>query len=220
MTHKRLTGLLATVCCYAATAVARQPTDSAPPPATANAAQAGDTGTEGSSIRHERLDWHIPDPVRGRELAQQRRQAATDAGDTGRIAYIDRLVGHLGTYDRPEKMRLTLEEVVQRTLANSYMIETVRYNPAVDATRVVEAEAAFDAVWFADVMNTKVDQPTANQLVSAGADFFSMNAGLRKLLSSGALVTGQYRLQRTKQSFAFQTLNPAYASSLERDICS
>jgi len=129
-----------------------------------------------------------------------------------RIKYLPRVLQRIETIRRPARLELTLEEAIRRTLANNYLIQTLSYNPAIEATRVVEAQAAFDAVFFTNVIKNKVDRPTGSELMSTDLDFFQMSTGLRKLLPSGMQLGGRYELQRTKQAFVFQQINPEYIS--------
>src|SRR3954468_11777447 len=55
-----------------------------------------------------------------------------------------------GIGDEPV-VRLTLQEVIQRTVANNKDVAVAGYEPAIDETRVVEAEARFDPTFFANV---------------------------------------------------------------------
>lgn len=169
-------------------------------------------------ISTEQLRQELPSPEQARERAVSLLEQARKDNNEAQLVYHSSVIKRIDTIRREKQLPLTLEQVLARTLANNYTIQTVSYNPAVETTRVVEAEAAFDAVFFTTVSNRKIDQPTASQLASSGAEFFNLGIGVRKLLPTGTLVTGQYGLGRTKQSFSFQTLNPAYTSSFSIDI--
>ena len=45
-------------------------------------------------------------------------------------------------------VKMTLQEAVQRAVANSLDVKVQGYSPAIEATRVVEAEARFDPTFF------------------------------------------------------------------------
>lgn len=160
-------------------------------------------------IPADRLLWHLPAPESAKEtvLADVKRWRGPGAEAKGNA-----LLAQIDSIRRTKQVHLTLEEAIRRALANNYAIQTLSYDPAIATTRVVEEQARFDALLFASVLNRKVDQPTANTLFSTGADFFTLEAGIRKLLPAGTRVEGKYELSRAKQSFAFQTLNPAYTS--------
>jgi outer membrane protein TolC len=160
----------------------------------------------------ERLAWHVPDPELAREKALERRNRAQQVDDKTTAAYQSRVLERIDTIRRAEQVRLSLEGVIQRTLANNYTLEVLRYNPAIDTTRVVEAEAAFDAAFFTNLVKNKVDRPTGSPLMPADVDQFQSSSGIRKLLASGAQVSGRYEFQRTDQTFAYQEINPEYTS--------
>ena len=80
---------------------------------------------------------------------------------------------------------------------------------------MVEAEAAFDALFFMDVVKKIEDKPSGSQLTSTDLDYFELSTGIRKLLPTGMQVTGTYLMRRTKTSLSFQQLNPEYFNHLE-----
>lgn len=172
----------------------------------------------GITAVNDLLVSHLADPEEARLQVLEELEKSRSLGNTGRTELHARVLKQIESIRRPRQVRLSLEDVLRRTLANNYTIQTISYNPAIEATRVIEAEAAFDAVFFANIRNQKIDQPTANTLSSTGAEFFSLSSGVRKLLPAGAVVTGRYDLRRSKQNFAFQTLNPAYTSNLVLDV--
>ncbi len=175
---------------------------------------------EPSVFSLERLAEHLPDLGPARQQAAKALDDAREAKDKAATAYWTHVIERIDGVRRPTQVRLTLEEVIQRTLANNYTIQTISFNPAVETTRVVEAESAFDAVLFGNLSKRNIDQPTASELQSTDADFLTLNAGVRKLLPHGALATAQYSMSRTKQTFAFQdpTLNPSYSTDFILDL--
>ncbi len=176
-----------------------------------------DTAAEGDSrgesiIPSERLVWHIPDPEHARADSLELLRRAQEAGEKTTIHRYTRVLEWADTIRRPEKLRLTLEDAIRRTLANNYVIQTLSYNPAIETTRVVEAQAAFDALFFTSITKSNIDRPTGSQLMATDLDMFSLSTGVRKLLPSGMQVSGAYSLDRTKQAFVFQEINPEYVS--------
>ena len=168
----------------------------------------------------DRLAWHLPDLRTAQASTMQSIEQAVQVGDEDQAAYHKRLLSAIESVIRSVHVELTLEETIRRTLANNYTIETLSYNPAVANTRTIEAEAAFDALLFSNFSKRNVDQPTASQLFAADADFTTFEAGLQKRLSAGTVITGQYSLDRIKQSFAFQDprFNPAYTSDFSLSL--
>jgi len=167
----------------------------------------------------QRLTRHVPDPEVDRMRALELLEQARTEGKTQEVGRITRVLERADSIRREEQLHLTLEGVVRRALANNYMLEMASYNPAIETTRVVEAQAAFDAVFFSNLQKRKVDQPTATELAATKSDFLTWNTGVRKLLASGAEVSTRYELGRSKQeNFAFQVLNPAYQSDIVLEI--
>jgi outer membrane protein TolC len=98
-------------------------------------------------------------------------------------------------------------------LETNYAIQVVRYNPAIESTRVVEAEAAFDAIFFTNITKNNIDRPSGSQLQATDFDAFTSNYGIRKVLPTGMSVSGSYQLNRTKTALSFQQINPEYTSN-------
>ena len=167
-----------------------------------------------TSLSLDILTEHIPDPDTGRERAERQLSSLTQQQHKSRRDYFTRVIERINDIQRDKKRHLSLEDVIHQTLESNYGIQVVRYNPAVEMTRVVEAESAFDAVFFTNITKNKVDRPTGSQLQSTNLDFFELSTGVRKILPLGTQVRGSYQLRRTKQEFAFQLINPEYFSSL------
>ncbi|NLX13178.1 MAG: TolC family protein [Phycisphaerales bacterium] len=114
---------------------------------------------------------------------------------------------------RPKQVSLSLAEAIERGLRHSYYMQASSYAPAIDAARIVEAEAQFDAVFYTSFINDKSDRPTASQLMSSEALTRGFESGLRKRLATGAAVRTAYQLQRSSTNLTFQTMNPSYFNS-------
>ncbi|MFQ5590244.1 MAG: TolC family protein [Phycisphaerae bacterium] len=173
---------------------------------------------EGVSIPPDRLDWHLPDPQGHRVSVEAQLHDAERAGDRASIESITRVLKRVGAIHRPRQMSLSLQDALHRALKNSFAIAVASYNPAVETTRVVEAEAAFDALFFANVIKNIQDQPPESQLVTAHRDSFSLESGVRKLLPVGTQVSASFALTRSKTSSRFATqfgqVNPQYTSNI------
>ncbi len=155
-----------------------------------------------------RLIHHLPDPERVyRDLL-----ARKDEGTAAQKRFTRRLLERLETVRRPNRIGLRLEDVMRRALANSFAIEVRRYNPAIESTRVVEAQAAFDAVFFSNVSKSITDRPTGSQLTASDFDFLRLDGGVRQLLPTGMQIETKYSMTRTFTSLSFQQLNPEYFS--------
>ncbi|MBI5863829.1 MAG: TolC family protein [Planctomycetes bacterium] len=115
---------------------------------------------------------------------------------------------------RTQPIRLSLAECIQRTLANNYSIRVEAFTPAISQTQLVQAEAAFDSVFFLDATSSRTDQKGATiDLEQPQVDGRTYSGGIRKLLPTG--MTVETSLGQTfskakvdeKQNTAY---NPAY----------
>ena len=160
------------------------------------------------------LEWQMPDPSVAAEIFEQRAKHITDERrlrDYRRVSA--KAVEHLKDVKRPTQIRLSLAEVIHRTVANNYLIRVAGYEPAITAAQIVEAEAQFDATFYANWLDVIQDQPVASALQGSSTKVRQLGAGIRKLLSTGTMVDIGYNLQRTESTMPFQTLNPSYTNN-------
>lgn len=118
------------------------------------------------------------------------------------------------TLRRPRQISLSLKDCIQSALRNSYPIRANAYNPAIQTTRIVEAEAQFDTIYFLSANYNNQDRPSSSQLQGNFTDTRAMGTGVRKLLSTGTQVAVSYANTRTYSDLVYQTLNPAYFNYL------
>jgi len=176
------------------------------------------TLSDGSTIPWSRVVWHLPDPVQDYARAMELVKEHRAKGEESEAQFILRTLEIAEPIRRDSRMELSLEEALHRALASSYSIEVQRYNPAIETTRVVEAEAAFDAVLFLSATKNNIDQPSASALQATNVDQTLLSTGLRKVLPTGATISGTWELQRTRTTLQFQTINPEYTSGLVLDV--
>ncbi len=186
--------------------------------ATGESEPPGDSSPSSASpdgmIPMDRLRWHIPDPEYDREVTEKALQEARERGDKAQELHVSRVAERVSEIQRPVQSRLTLDDAVRIALENNYDVQVASYNPAVDTTRVVEAQAAFDAVFFTNIFKNHVDRPSGSQLTATQLDSLQSSYGVRKVLASGMTVSGQYQLNRTSTTLSFQGVNPEYTSNL------
>ncbi len=111
-------------------------------------------------------------------------------------------------------LRMTLSELVQRAALTSHNVRVAAYAPAIDQTRVVEADARFDPVAFLNTQFERQDQSTAGTIIQdftnpfggvitvndQRASIFSVEGGVRQTLDSGGQIQLSYRTQQTDQN--------------------
>ena len=134
---------------------------------------------------------------------QESRPAAT-LPTTLQTTSVDR--PQFGTVD-PEApiVRLSLQEVIQRTAANNKEARVAGYEPAIEETREVEAEARFDPAFFLNgsyenqiVLSPQGSQP-ADPFSPSEFSTLSGQTGIRQLLPTGAQAEWSYRVQRIQR---------------------
>ena len=130
-------------------------------------------------------------------LEGDERNAATAAR---RIEQIDELIG-------PDLMRrdtkivaIGLRRVIRSAVEHNLAVEEARLEPAISEAGVVEAEAAFDWVFFSNTVWNDVDQPGAgpgflglDQLVT-GNQTVTQTTGVRRPLTTGGELSLQQEL--------------------------
>ncbi len=84
---------------------------------------------------------------------------------------------HIRESSGPSQIRLSLQEAIRRALLHSYAIRVAAYNPAIQATRVVQAEARFDATFFFNYQDELTDHPIAPQSVTGLQALSSLLSG-------------------------------------------
>lgn len=164
----------------------------------------------------------IPDPSHAEQVFADRLERVRGARESRVTRSYENVVrlakAYLSQLDRPKKVRLTLAEVIQRTLANNYLIRIEAFGPAISETQLIEAEAAFDAIFFLDAAWAPRDPPERN-LTPTGAtksDTRSYGGGVRKLLPTGMGVEASLRQTRGDVRFPqkqSQVYDPAYDTS-------
>ncbi|MCZ6445251.1 MAG: TolC family protein, partial [Planctomycetota bacterium] len=164
---------------------------------------------------------HIPDPdvaegvfKRRMEIGRFTRLIRKEYEDV--IGYT---LGYIAEIKRPHQVRLTLADCLRRALAGNYQVRIDGFAPAISTAQVVQAEAAFDTAFFANVSRDNRDTPTPSSLVSGDRDTTIVSGGIRKLLATGAAVTLSSTLNRTDApGFAFNLLNPSWAVDFQAEL--
>jgi outer membrane protein TolC len=152
---------------------------------------------------------HIADPALEAAEVRARLSGGEDLSKIDR-KYSERLIDKLTSIRRDRQVTLSLDEAIRRALEHNFALKVERYNPAIQTTRIVEAEAAFDATFFMSMSDDSQDRPSGSQLVGTEIDTFQMSAGVTKRLANGMVATASLSLRRSSNNFAFQQLNPEY----------
>ena len=100
-----------------------------------------------------------PSPPRSNPFNRRRRELNSATNPTAPVTrpIVVRPLGNEPT------VRLGLQEIVQRSVANSGEVRTAGFDPAIAETRVIKAQAHFDPVLFSNLSWQHTDQQTAGQ---------------------------------------------------------
>lgn len=169
------------------------------------------SGSIGEAIRR-----HLADPSQQREMILN---VLGDLQAPKEIKLNRNFLERLDSLKRGREQSLTLSDVIRRMLVNNYAIRVAAYQPAIDAARIVEAEAAFDSVFFFNFTNNKQDRPSAApQLQGTSQENRTFRGGVRKLLSTGTQVQVSYDWNRTFSNQGFLIINPAYTQLISTSM--
>lgn len=170
----------------------------------------------------------VPDPSEAGEVFGARLKALEDGFPERRVAekygdVVDQALKFLERLERPNKRYIGLEECIQRALQHSYVIRAASFDPAIEGTAIVEAQAAFDAVFFLDTSLAITESPSLNpQLVNDNeqSDQFGITGGIRQLLPTG--MTAQVGLGLNRNFVDNERLppetNPIYVTSFDASL--
>ena len=118
-------------------------------------------------------------------------------------------------------VRLSLREIIHRVTANNLAVKVSGYEPAIDESRITEAEARFDPEAFANIGYT-ADREPESRLNNPDSDQIAFGAGLRQLLPSGGQLEASWKpthvnLQDNVDS-RFSSRNGYWTSALQLQI--
>ncbi len=111
-------------------------------------------------------------------------------------------------------VKLPLREIAQRAVANNRAVKVSGYQPAIDETRVTEAEARFDPEFFAGATFEARRQDSEFGFSGTNFDQWRLEAGLRQLLPTGGQVELKYGPNRTGFLDQFGESQKAYTAEI------
>ena len=123
-----------------------------------------------------------------------------------------------------ESQRISLKEIIQRTVAYSLDVKIASFDPAVDQTRITEADARFDPTLFANLQYQDQKILTPAQGLQTGDPFNPTvsrvtqgQTGLRQLLTSGGQIELRTGIQRIGRNTTIEP-NPYYLNDVTLQI--
>ncbi len=138
------------------------------------------------------------------ELTDERRQELDDM--SGLSAYqgikLDPGIDLAGNEDT-QVLQLSLREAVAMSVKNNLDVQVARMTPAISESRIVQAQAVFDATFFANVNYSKLDTPQPGGVVpglsgNTKREDVQLSTGIRKPLISGGQISLQTDLNRNE----------------------
>jgi len=116
-------------------------------------------------------------------------------------------------------VRIPLQEVMQRAVANNLDVRVAGFGPSIESTRTVEAEARFDPTFFTNMQYEDRDEQQISVFFSQqNGEIFTAQTGVRQILQSGGQAELRYEGSHTKVSGSAVNPNPFYESDLVLQI--
>lgn len=115
--------------------------------------------------------------------------------------------------EETQTVGMTLQRAIHLAAQNNLNVQVARFQPAIDQAQITQAEANFDAVYFADLNFEKLDTPQPPslggfaQFGEVQSDERSLNTGIRKNLISGGQMTLSTRFGRNFRNPSFFNVN-------------
>ncbi|MEM1107895.1 MAG: TolC family protein [Planctomycetota bacterium] len=121
----------------------------------------------------------------------------------------------LAGQDELDVVRLSLEEAIAMAVAGNLDLEVARLTPKIAEQQVIQAEAAFDSVFFADFDFSTLDTPQPDGTIAGLSNDIEqvttqLNTGVRKLLTTGGTVQLEAGVTRNKRVPSFFSVDTFY----------
>ncbi len=118
---------------------------------------------------------------------------------------------------------VTLQQVLQKAARNNLDIQLARMQPAISEAQIVQAEAVFDAVFFANFDHVRLDQPGVPGLFAGfGGDTrersTTFSTGIRKVMSTGGQISVETQAGRVYREPSATTINTFDTANLSINI--
>ncbi len=156
----------------------------------------------------------LPDATAAREEATTLNAGSTGIMEAGlRAAQLN---------DAENMIPLSLQEAVARGVKNSLAIKVEGYNPAIKASQIIEAEAAFDPTFFGQSNWTNTDEPSSiSSFNTNNGQGWVNQVGLKQLLPSGAtaqIATGATYRDVPVSGFNTLNVNPSWQANIALQV--
>ena len=123
-------------------------------------------------------------------------------------------------------VHLTLQEAIQRAVNNNMEIRVAGYDPAINSNRVVEAEAAFDPVFYINPSyqrSNRLNGGVQSSIFSPSTfetdtDTYKLATGIKQDLPTGGQIQMQYATARVKNTPSTSQVNPFWNNELSLQL--
>ncbi len=128
-------------------------------------------------------------------------------------------------------VRMSLREIVQRSVVSSREVKVAGYDAAIAQTKVIEADAHFDPIFFTNLKYEHRDQRTAGQLIPdpenplknillnvERGDIYTIEPGVKQELASGGQASISYQMQDSDFTPKTFTTNPFWENQLKLQL--
>lgn len=166
------------------------------------------------------------------ELEREPSDVEQRLAESGRVGQLDTMSGPTAYSDQPLQLgtdlfgetdsptlTISLVKAIEFAVRNNLDLQYAQLLPAVSDTIVTQAEAIFDAVYFATFDFSNLDTPGA-----PGVGFFtggdrrvrthSLTTGIRKPLTSGGVLTAQTQFDITDSKPRTSAFDPIYTANV------
>lgn len=132
-----------------------------------------------------------------------------------------------------EIVRMPLREVMQRAAANNAEVRVSAYDPAINATKVIENEAHYDPIFFTNVKWDKQfdrtpgtvipnpNNPTSSQnilITVENNDIYTIESGVKEYLPSGGQISLSYQTVESRYNPIRYVLNNYWDNELKLQL--
>ena len=116
-------------------------------------------------------------------------------------------------------LNLSLQQAVAMAVKNNLDVQVARMTPAISESRLVQAQAVFDATFFTDVNYANLDTPQPTGAVpgfsgNTQSETFELSTGIRKSLTTGGRVTLQADMTRNRPTPGLYSVNKFYEADV------
>ncbi|MEM9348266.1 MAG: TolC family protein [Planctomycetota bacterium] len=121
--------------------------------------------------------------------------------------------------DEAATVSLDLQSAIRKAIENNIDLRVARLNPQISEQQILQAEAVFDSVLFADANFAELDTPQPPGAIPGlsgdqQSETRSLSTGIRTDLTTGGRLTAQADVNRTQQSPSFFGVSRFYDTDL------